>query len=144
LGKECLCVGLSNAAAIAYDQRFIKNLNAVTICPGPNIAYFSQVVSLQTMTDHIYGRTNIITDELRPHMFIAELNLYINYFEEQSAGNDRNERDAKQIKYWDDFYKNLFAGIAYYRRLPIIALRDQDKFNLALNQAEIRLQAINH
>ncbi len=144
LGKECLCLGLSNAAAITYDQPFIKNLGAVTICPGPNIAYFSRVVSLQTMTDHIYGRTNIITDELRPHMFIAELNLYINYFEEQSAGNNRNEQDAKQKKYWYDFYQNLFAGIAYYRRLPTIALREQDKFNLALNQAEIRLQAINH
>ena len=38
--KECLCVGLSNAAAINYGEEFVKNLNAVTICPGPNIANF--------------------------------------------------------------------------------------------------------
>ena len=43
LDKECLCVGLSNSAAIKYDQPFLKNFTAVTICPGPNIAYFSKV-----------------------------------------------------------------------------------------------------
>ena len=42
LEKECLCVGLSNSAAIKYDQTFLKNFPAVTICPGPNIAYFSK------------------------------------------------------------------------------------------------------
>jgi hypothetical protein len=31
LDKECLCIGLSNAAAIKYEQPFLKNLNAVTI-----------------------------------------------------------------------------------------------------------------
>jgi len=53
LDKECLCIGLSNAAAIAYEKPFLKKLEAVTICPGPNIAHFSSVVSLQTMVDHI-------------------------------------------------------------------------------------------
>ena len=62
---------------------FLKNLNAVTICPGPNIAYFSKAVSLQEMADHIYGRTNIITDKNRPHFFINELFIYINYLKEK-------------------------------------------------------------
>src|SRR5690606_7715743 len=60
LAKECLCIGLSNAAPVKYEQPFLKNLRAVTICPGPNIAYFSKVVSLKEMADHIYGRTSII------------------------------------------------------------------------------------
>lgn len=47
LSKECLCVGLSNAAPQKYDFPFLKKLNAVTICPGPNIANFSRVVSLK-------------------------------------------------------------------------------------------------
>ena len=68
LDKECLCVGLSNAASLNYSQTFIKNLDAVTICHGPNIANFSKVVSLQTMTDHIYGRENIIAGTNRPHI----------------------------------------------------------------------------
>ncbi|HEY8688582.1 MAG TPA: hypothetical protein VIM07_05050, partial [Chitinophagaceae bacterium] len=32
LAKECLCIGLSNPAAINYGKTLIKKLNAVTIC----------------------------------------------------------------------------------------------------------------
>ena len=71
--KECLCVGLSNVTNINYREEFVKNLNAVTICPGPNITNFSKTVSLQTMIDHIYGRTNIMTNTQWSYMFIAEL-----------------------------------------------------------------------
>ncbi len=42
LDKECLCIGLSNAAPKVYEVPFVKYLDAVTICPGPNIAYFSE------------------------------------------------------------------------------------------------------
>ena len=34
LDKECLCIGLSNSAAINYNNIFVKKLNAVTICPA--------------------------------------------------------------------------------------------------------------
>ena len=57
--------------------------NAVSICPGPNMAYFSEIVSLQKMADHIYGRTNIITRDDRPNMFIKEISIYINYLKEK-------------------------------------------------------------
>lgn len=92
LDKECLCIGLSNAAAINYSQTLSKNLSAVNICPGPNIVNFSEVVSLQTMTDHIYGRKNILTNNYRPHMFITELNLYINYLKEQLENDFRDNQ----------------------------------------------------
>lgn len=116
--KECLCIGLSNAAAIAYDQQFVNKLNAVTICPGPNIVHFSKVVSLQTMIDHIYGRDNIIAGK-RPHMFIAELKLYISYLEEQLV----NDSDTmKNKKYYTVFCKNIRDGITYYRQLDIAGL----------------------
>src|SRR5690606_32327118 len=65
LSKECLCIGLSNSAALLYRQPFVKNLTAVTICPGPNISYFSKVSSLQEMTDHIYGRSSILVSKDR-------------------------------------------------------------------------------
>ena len=122
LDKECLCIGLSNAAPKVYEVPFVKTLEAVTICPGPNIAYFSKVVTLQTMTDHIYGRTNIIEDIRRPHMFIAELSLYINYLREQLTADAGKEPDRKRTKYYNDFYSNLINGINYYRHLPGVAI----------------------
>ena len=144
LDKECLCVGLSNAAAINYKQTFIKTLSAVTICPGPNIAYFSKVVSLQTMTDHIYGRKNILANADRPHMFIAELHLYIDYLKEQLREDFHTEHFEKKKKYYASFYKNLWDGIAYYRQLQGILGRDRNQFVKALHNAEIELDYLNY
>src|SRR5690606_21899377 len=80
--KECLCVGLSNAAVNNYDLSPFLTSAAVNICPGPNIAYFNRKVSLKKMVSHIYGRLNILSDNTRPHFFIKELRLYIDYWEE--------------------------------------------------------------
>ena len=142
LNKECLCIGLSNAAAKVYKVPFVKKLDAVTICPGPNIIYFSKVVTLQTMTDHIYGRTNIVADTQRPHMFIAELSLYINYLKEQLEGDACKEQDSKRKKYYHEYYKNLMNGISYYRHLPGVAKANKEQFNRALDIAEKELDEI--
>lgn len=145
LDKECLCIGLSNPAAIKYEQPFLKNLTAVTICPGPNIAYFSKKVSLQEMTDHIYGRTNIITDKKRPHAFVNELFIYINYLKEQIL-DEVDNMDGKKEKYFLSFHDQLFAGIKYYRK--IVQLRngfseqDIEDFNNHLDKAELELEAL--
>lgn len=117
LDKECLCLGLSNAAAIKNGEIFVKNLRAVNICPGPNIVNFSEIVSLQTMTDHIYGRKNILANGDRPHMFITELNLYISFLKEQLEKDLHANLLEGRKKYYASFYKNLNAGIAYYREL---------------------------
>lgn len=143
LAKECLCVGLSNAAAINYEQTLVKNLRAVTICPGPNIAYFSRVVSLQIMTDHIYGRTNIMDDVNRPNMFIAELNLYINYIKEQLENEGSKELDTKRKKYYIEFFKNLQEGIFYYKNLAQAAEPDTAGFAAALTIAKNELDTLN-
>ncbi|OQP59531.1 hypothetical protein A3860_37325 [Niastella vici] len=140
--KECLCIGLSNAAAIAYDQPFVKKLNAVTICPGPNIVNFSKVVSLQTMVDHIYGRENIIAGNSRPHMFIAELRLYIKYLEEQLLHDSRANGLLKNKKYYSAYYKNCRDGIAYYRQLPAIAGSGKAAFHQDLVEAERSLDEL--
>jgi hypothetical protein len=143
LDKECLCQGLSNAAAIQYNQVFVKNFNAVTICPGPNIAYFSKQVSLQTMTDHIYGRTNILSPGIRPHMFIKELSLYINYLREQLNLEIPEGELLKKKKYFQGFYQNLTEGIAYYRNLPELVDDNDGQFEKGLNQAVQELESMN-
>ncbi len=144
LDKECLCIGLSNAAAIRYEQTIIKKSEAVTICPGPNIAYFSKVVSLQTMTDHIYGRSNIIDDTNRPHMFINELNLYISFLKELL--NDENEWQVpylKKRKYYAGFFQNLIEGVDYYRTLFTVSLLNHQRFMMELKTAEFSLHELD-
>ncbi|HRE50228.1 MAG TPA: hypothetical protein PK339_02325 [Flavitalea sp.] len=133
--KECLCVGLSNTAGEIYNISFIKGRKETTICPGPNIAWFSRTVSLQTMTDHIYGRENIIADDQRPHMFITELNLYVDYLKEEMKKQVARP-DARHKKYCHDFYQHIIEGIVYYRALPVSYIANPQHFHLALNEAE--------
>jgi len=137
LDKECLCVGLCNAASISYKQPFVKNRTAVNICPGPNIVNFSRSVSLQTMVDHIYGRTNVINGNQRPHMFIAELDLYINYLENELASDSQAAQLEKKKKYYHNFFQNLDEGITYYRNLE--GLSSNEDFILSLDKAKQRL-----
>lgn len=144
LDKECLCIGLSNAAAINYNQTFIKKLDSVTVCPGPNIANFSEVVSLQTMAGHIYGRENILAGTNRPHMFIKELHLYIDYLKEQLEGDDQPETFSKKKKYYTSFYQNLREGISYYRKLPGLFGTHRNRFVKDLDYAEIELDFLNY
>jgi hypothetical protein len=112
---------LSNSAAIEYKETFVNKLNAVTMCPGPNIANFSQIVSLKMMIDHIYGRIQNLTKESRPHMFLAELELYVNYLKESIEEEINTEAWVKRIKYFQTFTANLQSGIEYYKNLPAIA-----------------------
>lgn len=141
LDKECLCLGLSNAAIKHYNLPPIKKLEAVNICPGPNIAHFSKILSLQEMIDHIYGRTTVLEGTDRQHMFINELNLYVDYLQEQieTMPND----DAKHTQYCLNFYENLMSGIAYYRQLVKTVLGDspqsKNTFLNGLSLAEGRL-----
>ena len=143
LNKECLCIGLSNAAAIQYKQPFLKKLNAVTICPGPNIVNFSKVVSLQTMTDHIYGRDNILTNPRRPHMFVAELHLYIDFLKEKITEDKTARLVEKNQDYYHTFLSNLYQGIHYYRSLPAAALENPEQFQKDLQLAELELNCLS-
>jgi hypothetical protein len=142
VSKECLCVGLSNSAAIRYSKPFVKRLDAVTICPGPNIANFSEIVSLQTMVEHIYGRTDIVTSRDRPHMFITELNLYVNWLKEKMLLHA--EPTGKQKKNLENFAMNLLNGINYYRSLPKVTIKNTQAFYYGLNQAEKTITGMLH
>lgn len=141
VSKECLCIGLSNAAIVKYDLPPIKNLTSVTICPGPNIAYFNKIVTLQEMTDHIYGRANILDDQDRPHMFLKELHLNIEYLREQVS--ELKTSDSKQMKDAIDFGKQLLAAIEYYRSLPD-KVSQKKVFSDQLNFFETEIHAISN
>lgn len=140
--KECLCIGLINSAFTKYNLPFVKKLEAVTICPGPNIAYFTKIVTLQEMTDHIYGRANILSDEDRPHMFIKELQLNVDYLKEQITSSKAD--DAKVLKDIHDFSKQLLSGVDYYRSISGDIKSNADTFVTQLDYFETEIKNMIH
>lgn len=140
ISKECLCIGLSNAAVLNYHLTPVKGLTSVNICPGPNIAYFNKIVTLQQMTDHIYGRTTILENEHRPHMFIKELELNIAHVKEQLK--EIKKDDSKSIKDILNFTKQLQTGIEYYRSISH-AIVDAGNFSKHLIILECELNDIS-
>ena len=93
-----------------------KDSQAVSICPGPNLAYFSDLMSLEEISQHIYGvkKSNIRED--RPHFFIKELELYIKYLKEKIEESTL-DFNKKQEKYFQKFLNNMNEGISYYTEL---------------------------
>lgn len=114
--KDCLCEGLASSALLKYNIPVPHQLEAVTICPGPNLAYFSEICSLDEMIGHIYGRSNVRNSLYRPHMFINELKMYVDYLAEEVRRNFGSFKE-KEIKYYTAFKSNLLEGIEYYKKL---------------------------
>jgi len=114
--KTCTCVGLGTSALLAYGLDTKVEGEGVSVCPGPNMAYYSKVMSLKEITNHIYGRQNVMTRDDRPNMFIKELNIYIDYLKNKFE-ETKGELDKKQEKYFSNFSNNLKEGISYYNNL---------------------------
>ena len=111
--KACICVGLGTTALLVNDLDKRVEGSGVSICPGPNMAYFSKIMSLKEITDHIYGRSNVITRTDRPNMFIKELKLYIDFLKNKIEEAGVSMTDKKE-KYLSAFAENLNEGINYY------------------------------
>lgn len=116
IDKSCICVGLGQATTEVYDLKRVGKSEGVSICPGPNMAYFDKTMSLKEITDHIYGRNTVIKGKDRPHMFIKELGLYMDYLKNQLPKSD-DILNKKQEKYFASFCSNMREGIAYYETL---------------------------
>ena len=116
-------------------------MDFVTVCPGPNLAYFDGEYSLQELTDHIYGRKNLLNG-YRPHMFIKELQLYIDYLKELLDTTDfSNKREAKKFT---RFSQNLDEGINYYKNLFFGNVIKEHQFLTDLLICESRILEITH
>ncbi len=114
--KTCLCLGL--AMPVLEMNKTAEKVDGVgtSVCPGPNMAYFSTIAALSEMVNHIYGRLNLIKRNDRPNMFMKELRLYLNYLEEKAAGIEL-PLSTNQVKYFTTFISNISDGIAYYKQL---------------------------
>ncbi|MEN8139390.1 MAG: hypothetical protein ABFR62_13270 [Bacteroidota bacterium] len=111
--KGCICVGLSTATLITNKLDYKVEGPGVSVCPGPNMAYYEKKRTLKEMIDHIYGRVNILSREDRPNMFVKELKLYMDYFKNQLSelSADASKKEIITLK---KFQKNLNSGIEYY------------------------------
>jgi len=141
--KSCVCVGLGTSALIANNIETSEEGPGVSICPGPNMAYYSKKVSINEMVGHIYGRTNIISRQDRPNIFIKELSLYIDYLKNK-IDESSFSFSPKQFGYLSNFSNNLIEGINYYQKM-FEELKDnfQDKKSQILFELSSSNKVIN-
>ena len=144
--KSCTCVGLGTSALLAYNLDTKVEGEGVSVCPGPNLAYFSKLMSLQNIIDNIYGRANMISRNDRPNLFIKELQIYIDYLKNK-LDDVKTTMTKKDEKYLLNFTKNMSLGVAYYKDLFNEAKSVfNDSKNIILNElnkSEIVLNKIN-
>lgn len=133
--KSCICVGLGTPALLVNNLDTKVEGPGVSVCPGPNLAYFSSSLSLREMVDHIYGRINVLKINNRPHMFVKELSMYIDFL--KNKVNDYFENtNEKQVPGIYDFKEKLNQGIQYYKNLFA------DKMNLVKSGIIEELKAL--
>ena len=114
--KSCICVGLGTPALLNNNINTKQEGEGVSVCPGPNIAYFDKIMSLKEMVSQIYGRVKSSTKANRPNMFIKELIIYTDFL--KSKYNDaKNSFDNKKLKQAEKFADELMEGIEYYNNL---------------------------
>ncbi|MCD8416973.1 hypothetical protein J2Q11_05500 [Tenacibaculum finnmarkense genomovar finnmarkense] len=116
IAKSCTCVGLGTSALLAYGLDTKTEGAGVSICPSPNIAYFSKKMSLKEITKTIYGQSASVTSLERPNLFIKELTIYIDYLKDKLKETPA-DASPKEIKYLKTFVKNLKEGLLYYKNL---------------------------
>ena len=111
--KACLCMGLAAAAVINYGVE-TRESKGVSICPGPNMAYFDKELTLQDMSHHIYNGDEGIVRADRPNMFVNELGMYLTYLFEKIEEH-KNDWGKKSGRYLNAFTANMNEGITYYQ-----------------------------
>ena len=114
--KSCICVGLGTSALLVNELDTQKEGTGVSVCPGPNLAYFSRIMSLKEMTDHIYGRANMISRTDRPHMFVKEIMINLGYLRSRISEAIAS-LNLKQVVYLSGFADNMIDGVDYYEKL---------------------------
>lgn len=111
--KTCICDHLGNGALI--NLGIVSGNAPVSVCPGPNIAYFDRLYTLREMANHIYGRGKSLVPEDRPHMFTKDLVMSVDYF--GKLVDKLAPGDAKAFAHLDVCRANLQEGLAYYGEL---------------------------
>jgi hypothetical protein len=113
LAKSCICHDLAGGATL---KNGIDPAATPAVCCGPNIVNFSRISTLKEMVGHIYGRISLLSGADRPHMFLRELALYVDYLRNELA-KQKIGITSNPPGYFREFVENLLSGVDYYRRL---------------------------
>lgn len=144
--KDCLCEGLGASSIIVNNETPANGLDAVAVCPGPNLAYFSGIYSMKEMIDHIYGRFDALNHRYRSHMFINELHLYVDFYKKE-LNKAVDQMNKKQEKYFTNFRSNLLKGIEYYQNMiPDLSKKKEelmDKMNQELDEIKAKVEQMS-
>ena len=136
--KTCLCEDLA-ATALNNNGVCGESPLPVAVCPGPNLAYFSKIATLEEMVGHIYGRIQLITVSDRPNMFINEIRLNIDHLksEIQKVLNSISEREHARFA---EYRKNLLEGIDYYNRLIPHLVKEGERYHEIMRSQLLELE----
>jgi hypothetical protein len=113
IAKSCICHDLGGGVT---RKNGIDPAATPAVCCGPNIVNFSRVATLEEMLGHIYGRISLLTRPDRPHMFVREIELYVEYLRNQLEKH-RLGLASVLPGFFRESKENLLAGIEYYRQL---------------------------
>ena len=138
--KACLCEDLA-APALIINALENKRPLVTAVCPGPNLAYFSKIMSFKEMVDHIYGRGNVLNDTYRSNMFISELKMYIDYLAKELKTAVEEQIFEKREKYFTSFQNNLREGIDYYKSLVPKVKEESDQYRSEMTNDLAKLKA---
>mgnify|MGYP006896870905 FL=1 len=114
--KSCICTGLVTTPYINHGLLKSTDGDSVSVCPGPNLAYFSKKSTLSEMVNHIYGKINLLNDTYRPNLFVKELGIYVDYLKNEIEESVETI-NGRKLKYFEEFKTNLLSGIDYYDTL---------------------------
>jgi len=139
LAKACICHELGGNATkpLGIDPDAVS-----TVCCGPGIVDFSKIATLQEMADHIYGRLSLLTSSDRPHMFVKELGLYVDYLRKE-IDNFPTGLAANSASFLEGMRENLFKGIEYYQALSNDLIEDsRESFLVGLEKMKAALEPL--
>lgn len=125
ISRSCICLDLAGGAEL---KNGLESIAKTAVCCGPNIISFKKIATLEEMISHIYGRVSLLSGSQRPHMFITELKLFIEYLLKELK-KTREGLLNRTAKYFAEFKQNLLDGIEYYQNLAgKLDAGERDKF----------------
>ncbi|MGM0588720.1 MAG: hypothetical protein ACQETE_09920 [Bacteroidota bacterium] len=140
--KECLCRHLGVGALMKLGLQK-ESYGRQAICPSPNIAWFDRQYSLEEMVDHIYGRSESLVPDDRPHMYAKELTMYVDYMEELLERSIGTENEPDVVKRLGKMDKALREGMEYLLEVvqsSFEASDNMDSIQKSVEQAKERLE----
>lgn len=152
--KSCTCVGLGTPVLLIHGLETKAEGEGVAACPGPNMAYFSKIMKLTEMLDHIYNRTNVISRNDRPNMFVKELYVYIDYIqnkiEEAKEATTTTRKQKKtlvsMIKYLiesNEYYETMFKNLKdQFQSSKSKIISDLDSIKLSLSSLSLEIEKL--